>query len=264
MIQEFRARCVERGVPVEAILTVDPNRAKVVRAIGNGSSAARSALMGQILQLSGNFDPQGRQQVVRDMVRTLAGVEAADRYTPAQENTRPPIEAKVAFLENNQIMQGEQVPVLPSELHAVQLPVHLGKLQELVQQADQGQIDLAQAAQVLVGLFQHASQHLEFMLGDPSAAGFKQQLQQAGEVVNNAIKAAQKLQRQQMEEQAVPQQGGQLDLSLEQKVVEAQAKLRYAEEKHAQEMRLREEQARQAMALKDAETAATIARKSVQ
>jgi len=266
MIQEFRARCVERGVPIEAILTVDPNRAKVVRAIGNGSSAARSALMGQILQLSSNFDPQGRQQVVRDMVRTLAGVEAADRYTPAQENTRPPIEAKVAFLENNQIMQGEQVPVLPSELHAVQLPVHLGKLQELVQQADQGQIDLAQAAQVLVGLFQHASQHLEFMLGDPSAAGFKQQLQQAGEVVNNAIKAAQKVQRQQMEEQAVQQQapqGGQLDLSLEQKVVEAQAKLRYAEEKHAQEMRLREEQARQAMALKDAETAATIARKSI-
>lgn len=261
-VNDFKARCVERGVPIEAILAIDVKRSKVVRAIGNGSSAARTSLFGQIFQLSQNFDPQGRRQVVRDMVRALAGVEAADRYIPAEENQRPPMEAKIAFLENNQILNGEQVPVLPSELHVVQLPVHINKLQEIAQAADQGQIDLAQAAQVLVGLFQHASSHLEFIMGDPAAPQFKQALQQLGEVVNNAVKASEKLARQQQEAQPQPEQGGELNLSLEQKVVEAQAKLRFAEEKHAQEMRLKEEQTRQAMALADAEAAARIARTS--
>ena len=47
------------------------------------------------------------------------------------------------------------------------------------------------------------------------------------------------------------------------KTIEAQVKLRFAEEKHQQEMRLREEQAKQAMAIADAEAAARIARTAV-
>lgn len=263
-VNDFKARCVERGVPMEAILAIDIKKARVVRAIGNGSSAARTSLFGQIYQLSQNFDPQGRRQVVRDMVRTLAGVEAADRYIPAEEGQRTPTEAKIALLENNQILNGEQVPVLPSELHVIQLPVHIGKLQEIAQAADQGQIDLAQAAQVLVGLYQHATAHLEFIMGDPAAPQFKQQLQRISEIVNNAVKASEKIAReqQQAQPQEQPAQGGELNLSLDQKVAEATAKLRFAEEKHAQEMRLKEEQARQAMALADAEAAARIARSS--
>jgi hypothetical protein len=248
---------------------VDIARARIVRAIGNGSSAARSSIMQQLFQLSSNFDPQGRQMVIRDLTRTIGGVEAADRYAPSPEQQRPPMEAKIAMLENNQMVSGEMVEVLPSEMHSIQLPIHLGKLEEFVAGIDQGQIDLAQITPVMVQIYEHASKHAEFMQGDPSYPMFKQKLQQLGEYIGNGIKAVQKLQRQQQEqaqmpgEEAQPQAAPQAAGNLEQKTIEAQVKLRFAEEKHQQEMRLREEQARQAMAIADAEAAARIARTSV-
>lgn len=270
-VMDFRKRCVERGVPEEAIFMVDIARARIVRAIGNGSSAARSSIMQQLFQLSSNFDPQGRQMVIRDLTRTIGGVEAADRYAPAPEQQRPPMEAKIAMLENNQMVAGEAVEVLPSEMHLIQLPIHVGKLEEFITAIDQGQADLAQVTPIMVLIYEHALKHAEFTQGDPSYPMFKQKLQQIGEYIGNGIKAVQKLQRQQQEqaqtqmpgEEAQPQAAPQAAGNLEQKTIEAQVKLRFAEEKHQQEMRLREEQARQAMAIADAEAAARIARTSV-
>lgn len=266
-IIDFKTRCIERGVPAEAIALVDVKKTRVVRAIGNGSSAARSAVMQQIYTLSAGFDPEGKRQSLRDLLRTIGGAEVADRYVPPQENQRPPMETKTAMLENNQMVQGEQIPVLPTEIHFTHLQVHLSKLQEFVQAAEQGQIDLAQASPVLVNIYQHAMTHLEFMQGDPSAPMFKQALQQMGEIVMNSVKAMQKVQREQMEagqqEQAMGQQPqAEEQVNLETKLVEARVKLQMAEEAHAQQMRHKEELARQQIALADATTAAKIARES--
>lgn len=277
-VANFRGRCMERGVPVEALLSIDTRRAKVVRAIGNGSSAARSAIMNQLYQLSQNYDPQGRQLVLRDLTRTIGGVEAADRYAPAPEQQRPPMEAKTAMLENNQLRTGLPVEALPTEMHAIHLPIHVQEIEQFIVAVDQGQTSLVEATQQMVPIYEHAMAHAEFMQGDPSYPMFKQRLQQIGEYVNNGIKAIGKLQREeqmaqaqaQEQEQApaqapTPEQAPGPDMkalgaaeSLRMKTIEAEVKLRMAEEKHRQDLRIRDERAAQEMAIKAAEATARL------
>jgi hypothetical protein len=264
-------------VPVEALLSIDTRRAKVVRAIGNGSSAARSAIMNQLYQLSQNYDPQGRQLVLRDLTRTIGGVEAADRYAPAPEQQRPPMEAKTAMLENNQLRMGMPVEALPTEMHAIHLPIHVQEIEQFIMAVDQGQTSLVEATQQMVPIYEHAMAHAEFMQGDPSYPMFKQRLQQIGEYVNNGIKAIGKLQREQAqaEEQMAqtpeqvpapaPEQAPGPDMkalgaaeSLRMKTIEAEVKLRMAEERHQQDLRIRDERAAQEMAIKAAEATARL------
>ena len=267
-VVEFRNRCLDRGVPEEALYAIDTKRAKVVRAIGNGSSAARSAIMQQVYNLSQNFDAQGRQMAIRDLTRTIGGVEAADRYTPAPEMQRPPMEAKTAMLENNQLKQGEPVEVLPTELHAIHLPIHLQMEEEIIQAIDEGQMLIEEAMPSLTTLHQHSSAHAEQMTGDPNYPQIKQRMQQIDEIIWNGTKRLEKLQRDQQEQaqeqqmQAPQSQANPSDApdTMQRQLVEMTTKLRMAEEKHAQEMRIRDNQAAQSIAIADAEAAAKILR----
>lgn len=278
-VAEFRERCMARGVPEEALMSIDPSRVRVVRAIGNGSSAARSAIMRQVYELSANFDPQGRQQAIRDLTRTIGGVEAADRYAPAPENQRPPMETKTAELENILLMQGNEIQVLPSEMHPIHFPVHLDALEQLIASIDSGEQPLEEAAPKLFPLHTHASAHAEFMVGEPDYPQIKKRLQQIDEVAWNLAKRLEKLRRDAalaQEEAAAdpnnpeaPAAQGQTNAAnpnalpdtLQRQMVEASTKLRIAEETHSQQLRHREEAFRQSQALKDAEVAASIARK---
>lgn len=270
-VMEFRNRCLDRGVPEEALLAIDPKRAKVVRAIGNGSSAARSAIMQQVYNLSQNFDPQGRQMAIRDLTRTIGGVEAADRYAPAPEQQRPPMETKTAMLENNQLKQGEAVVVLPTEMHAIHLPIHLQEEEAIIQAIDAGQVAIEEAMPSLTKLHEHSSAHAELMQADPNYPQIKQRMQQIDEIIWNGTKRLEKLLREQQEQAQVPNPEQQAAApnaanpsdapdTMQRQLVEMTTKLRMAEEKHAQEMRIRDDQARQNMAIADAEAAAKILR----
>ena len=267
----FRERCLDRGVPEEALYAIDTKRAKVVRAIGNGSSAARSAIMQQVYNLSQNFDAQGRQMAIRDLTRTIGGVEAADRYAPAPEQQRPPMEAKTAMLENNQLKQGEAIDVLPTEMHAIHLPIHLQVEEELIQAIDEGQVTIEEAMPSLTLLHQHSSAHAEMMTADPNFPQIKQRMQQIDEIIWNGTKRLEKLLREQQEQGGTPEQQAAAAApnaanpsdapdTMQRQLVEMTTKLRMAEEKHAQEMRIRDDQARQSMAIADAEAAAKILR----
>ena len=239
-----------------------------MRAIGNGSSAARSAIMQQVYNLSQNFDAQGRQMAIRDLTRTIGGVEAADRYTPAPEMQRPPMEAKTAMLENNQLKQGEPVEVLPTELHLIHLPIHLQMEEEIIKAIDEGQMQIEEAMPSLTTLHQHSSAHAEQMTGDPNYPQIKQRMQQIDEIIWNGTKRLEKLQRDQQEQaqeqqmQAPQSQANPSDApdTMQRQLVEMTTKLRMAEEKHAQEMRIRDTQAAQSIAIADAEAAAKILR----
>jgi hypothetical protein len=258
-------------VPEEALYAIDTKRAKVVRAIGNGSSAARSAIMQQVYNLSQNFDAQGRQMAIRDLTRTIGGVEAADRYAPAPEQQRPPMEAKTAMLENNQLKQGEAIEVLPTEMHAIHLPIHLQVEEELIQAIDEGQVTIEEVMPILTLLHQHSSAHAEMMTADPNYPQIKQRMQQIDEIIWNGTKRLEKLLREQQEQGGTPEQQAAAAApnaanpsdapdTMQRQLVEMTTKLRMAEEKHAQEMRIRDDQARQSMAIADAEAAAKILR----
>jgi hypothetical protein len=262
-VQEFRDRCMARGVPIEAILAVDVGRVEAVRAVGGGSSAARSALMEKLYSLAANFDPQGRQQVIRDLTRTLGGVEAADRYTPAPENLRPPMEVEVAALENIVLKQGNQVPVRPNTLHRVHFDTHLPEEEALVQALDEGTVPVEQATPALTALHQHTSEHAQYLVSEPDYNQIKKRLQEIDGILYNATKHMQKVmeeQQQQPEAEANAANPNNLPDTLQRQLIETSTRLRMAEEKHQQDLRIRDETARQDMLIKDAEAAAKIAR----
>ena len=115
--KEFYRRCEARGVSESFIRSLDITRTKAVRSIGNGSYANRLVALRELQGISGSFDEVGRRNLTRDIVSTRVGHDLADRYTPQQEEARPTIDNKIAFFENQQLMQGSPVPVVSSELH---------------------------------------------------------------------------------------------------------------------------------------------------
>lgn len=270
-VKEFYNRCLMRGVPVEAILAVDLNSVRPVRAIGAGSEASRLLATDELIQLMPGFDEYGRKAAQRDRVAARFGYDLADRYTPAPDaEARPVIDVKIAELENGDMRSGNQVQVLPNENHLEHAKVHLNALGQTAQAVDQGQIPVEQVIDFLVNLYGHTTLHVEEVSKDvtiPEAgAALRKSLQQFGEIVNNGVKQVQKLREQQAaqsspgaEATAAEQQAQYAD-KLQQKLQEHQAKLQMMQETHRMRLNLRLAEVQQKLALRDAEMASKIAK----
>ena len=134
-----------RGVQESFIKSLDVARTKAVRSIGNGSYANRLVALRELQAISGSFDEVGRKNLTRDIVATRVGHDLADRYIPQMEQERPTVDTKIAFFENQDLMEGKMVPVVANELHATHLSVHLPALQQLLEQLNMGQSDPVQS-----------------------------------------------------------------------------------------------------------------------
>lgn len=255
-VKDFFARCEKRGVPEQFIKTMDLDRTKAVRSIGNGSYANRMLALRELQGISGQFDDVGRRNLTRDIVSTRVGHDLADRYVPANVEKRPTIDVKIALFENQQLQQGSQIPVIASELHGTHLEIHVPVLQQLIESIDAGQMDPMQALPMLQSFYQHISETAQFAAGDPALEGLvaqtKQVLQYAEEAINNTMKAAEKIQREQM------QQGGGEQMQQQQpdpKLMDHQIKMQIAQEKAELDMAIKQKKHEQEMAIRDAEAA---------
>tara|TARA_R100000734_G_C3317194_1_gene110113 strand:+ start:544 stop:2766 length:2223 start_codon:yes stop_codon:yes gene_type:complete len=256
-VKDFFARCEARGVSKEFIQTLDVDRTKAVRSIGNGSHANRMVALRELQGISGQFDDVGRRNLTRDIVSTRVGHDLADRYVPAEVQKRPTVDVKIAFFENQQLMAGQQVPVVANELHGTHLEVHVPVLNQLLEQLNVGEADPMQSLPVLQAFYQHISQTVQFAAGDPALEGIvgqtKQTLNFAEEVINNTAKAAQKIQREQAE--AAQAQGGQMPQQPDAKLAEHQIKMQIAQEKAELDMAIKQKKHDQEMAIRDAKAA---------
>ncbi len=265
-ILEFKERCLMRGLPIEAITNVDIDSVRPVRAIGSGSESARLLATDELTQLMPGFDEYGRKAAIRDRVAARFGYELADRYAPTpNSDARPVIDVKMAMLENASISAGASIEILPNENHLEHARVHLGALGELVQSMEDGQVAVEQVVGVLVNLFTHTAQHVEILSTDTTvqqeAALLRQSLQQFGEIVNNSVKHAQRLMREQgppSEGPAGPTKEDEFAIRLQQKVQEHQVKLQMMQEASSVKMSVLVAEKQQQMALRDAEAAARI------
>jgi hypothetical protein len=256
-IKDFFERCAKRGVPAQFIETLDVNRTKAVRSIGNGSHANRMVALKELQGISGQFDDVGRRNLTRDIVSTRVGHDLANRYISPDVEKRPTVDVKIAFFENQQLQQGENVPVIASELHGTHLEVHVPVLNQLIQAINEGQADPMQVLPMLQSFYQHISDTAQLAAGDPALEGLvgqtKQVLQYAEEAINNTMKAAQKIQRDQ-----AMQQGGEEEVEqVEQdsKVQEHQIKMQIAQEKAELDMAIKQKKHEQEMAIRDAKAA---------
>lgn len=271
-VREFRKRCFEQGVPLEAIYAVDIARVSVVRAIGAGSEQMRQLTFDEFSQIAPAFDDFGRQNLLRDRVAARIGYDNADRYVqkPSAE-ARPSLDEKFANLENSSLKEGVALPTFPNDNHTVHSRVHITALSEGVSSIDEGGADLPTVLPGLMTMLEHTTKHVEEMSGDPvvrdEAAANRKILSQITEVITNGAKHVEKLRRQQAEQG--PQQPGEaqpsavagdadMDVRLRQRLAEHQVKLDMLKQQSELKMNLRMMEAKQKMALKDSENAAKL------
>ena len=267
-VKDFFDRCAAKGISKQFIKTLDLDRTKAVRSIGNGSHANRMVALKELQGISGQFDDVGRRNLTRDIVSTRVGHDLADRYVPSDIQKRPTVDVKIAFFENQQLSSGQPVPVVGNELHGTHLSVHVPALNQIIEQLNTGEVDPMQSLPVLQAFYEHISQTVQFAAGDPALQAevgqAKQILQFAEEAINNATKAAQKIQRDQQraaqEEAEFAAAQGQPAPAPEQpqvdtKMMEHEIKMRIAQEKAQVDMAIKQQKHDQEMAMRDAKAA---------
>ena len=236
------------------IETLDLGRTKAVRSIGNGSYANRLVALRELQAISGSFDEVGRKNLTRDIVSTRVGHDLADRYAPANVDPRPTIDDKIAFFENQQLIEGAPVPVLPTEMHGAHLQVHVPSLLQLIEQLNAGAADPVQALPALQAFYQHIAETVQLVAGDPAfellVSETNQALQYAEEMINNTSKQVQKMERDQA---AQPQEGEGINPELQSKMEEHQLKMQMAQQKAQLDMELKKAKFEQEQAMRDAE-----------
>jgi hypothetical protein len=256
-VRDFYQRCMRRGVAPAFIDTLDVNRTKAVRSIGNGSYANRMLALRELQGISGQFDDVGRRNLTRDIVSTRVGHDLADRYVPAEVEKRPTVDVKIAFFENQQLQEGNKVPVIANELHGTHLEIHVPVLHQIIEALNTGEADPMQVLPLLQSFYQHISETAQYAAGDPALEGLvsqtKQVLQYAEEAINNTMKAAQKIQRDQgQQEEGEPEEGsGDQDT----KIQEHEIKMKIAQEKAELDMAIKQKKHEQEMAIRDAKAA---------
>lgn len=257
-IKDFFERCAKRGVPEKFITTLDLGRTKAVRSIGSGSRADRVRSLNELMGVQGQFDEVGRRNLTRDIVSTRVGHDLADRYMPASVEKRPTVDVKIAFFENQQLQEGQNVPVIPNEMHGTHLEVHVPVLNQMIEALNTGQADPMQMLPTLQAFYQHISDTAQLAAGDPALEGLvsqtKQVLQFAEEAINNTMKAVQKIQRDQMQQEGV--EGPEADMmQQDSKLQEHQVKMQIAQEKAELDMAIKQKKHEQEMAIRDAKAA---------
>lgn len=253
-IKDFKNRCAMRGVPEEFIMTLDVARTKAVRSIGNGSYANRLVALRELQGISGSFDDIGRRNLTRDIVSTRVGHDLADRYVPVAQDSRPTVDNKIAFLENQAMMQGSPVPVEANEIHGLHLDVHIPALVQLIEQLNAGAADPVQSLPVLQAFYSHVGETVQALAADPAAQAeigqAKQVLQFAEELINNTSKQVQKIERDAAQAGG---EGQEADPAMQAKMQEHQLKMQMAQQKAELEMSLKQAKFEQEQAMRDAE-----------
>jgi hypothetical protein len=277
MVQEMKQRCMDRGVPEEVFAMIDYEKIKAQRIIGTGSRVSRVMIYDQLQQMYASMDEIGRKNFTFDVAAELIGADKTVRYFGKPEDQRLPMDAKIADLENNLLLQGQPVNPIDGEMHMVHIPRHLAVLEESLQGVETGEVDLMQYATTFSPVHEHLTQTLEMTTVQPEIQeeynSFLQRAQQIGEIIVNGIRAYNKQQQKAEEEAAAaaeqgqPQeQGGNPAETMESRMkIQMQAeihqeKLRQMREIGQQKIVLETQKAMSQIAAKDAEARARVDR----
>ncbi len=267
-IRELLLRLVKRGVPLEAFRRIDWKRVKAVRVIGAGSSAAKTLGLQRMQELRPRMDDVGQKTLDRELAIDAVGVTGADKFFPRDQQFRTTAETQIAILQNFHLMQGMEIPVLPSDGHMAHAREHIKPMVEAYEPVSKGEMEEAEFAQQFVLLFAHTTEHLQLIEGDVAvaeeAAAMRQMLQRIEEFINNGLK---ELEAQQQEAAANPQQeqapDGGLSPEDAQAYGKAQAEIEAMKMKTQAGIEMEQQKNAAKIAMEDAKTAAQIRRENI-
>ena len=272
-VEDFHKRLQLRGFPLELLRAINFDGVRAEKAVGAGSGASRIGRLTQLKEYAGELGETGRHRLIRDLVAaTLDGdYNQADRYIQREPEPLPPIDAQFAAMENMMAEMGQEPILMDGQMDFVHLQVHIPKILEMVQLANQDQEEMLRLAEPMLTLHTHAVDTLErvqdSVVMQQQVAQFRQILQNAGGIVDNAVRSSIAHHQQQMEEQGQAGEGmDEGNLKMLQRAAEAQVKLesmrsqanlklQIEQEKHDQKMANQQQDFRQKAALEDAKTA---------
>lgn len=209
-IRELKRRLLKRGVPLEAFYRIDWKRVKAVRVIGAGSSAAKTLGLQRMGELRPRMDDVGQKNLDRELAIDAVGVAGADKFFPRDGEFRTTAETQIAILQNFQLMQGIELPVLSSDGHMAHAREHIKPMLEEYELVAKGEIEESAFAQKFILLYPHTMEHLEKIDGDVSvseeAGAMRQMLQRIEEFINNGIKQLEAEQEEAATEEQAPDQ----------------------------------------------------------
>lgn len=260
-VWDFYRRCIKRGVPVEALREIDPNRSTVVRALGAGSEAQRVLIFDELQSVKASLDPVGQYNLDRSWLAMRVGWDEVDQFKPKITQKREPEQTKTAMLENNQFKAGDEIEVLAGEMHAIHAPVHMEQINHLREALEIDDSQLATLFPIFAATVQHNTVHVEYLSQDKfhqeEAADLRKQLQQSNEILHNSylkLQSEQEKQHQSQQEAGVDQPEP-VDPKYLAQIQKGRATLDFLQEKHVIEMRNSREKHQQNLAFEDQKNA---------
>lgn len=229
----WREYCYSNGVPKEAFDQIDVDGSTSIMPIGNGSPKAMFFAMSQMDSLVPFMDEKGKNNYARAKAAALPGVtwQHVDDFIPEQTNLRPGPEVKIAMMENNQLMQGMALEVLPDEPPITHLNVHLQPMQQILQAVEDGQMTRAGASTKLFELYKHSEMHLQMATDNRQTRNqlneFRRAIEVMGEVIVNGQRELRAEQEKAQQDGSQPQGGanGVLDQKQMAEVIKGQLRI---------------------------------------
>lgn len=240
------ARLTEAGVPVEALYEIDLDSITALPPIGAGSKVRRTLALRQCLNYMQFMPRAGQERLVRMAIANETNGRTARLLMPLKDDPNPSetIAASIASMQNNQLLAGQEVPVMPNEDHRTHAEVHANYILSLVPDAQLSPEEMAQLAQPLQLLVSQLAGHMDYLQASkevvPEFEQYEKLVKRCNEVITNGMRALEAMQAQQQAEGAegegpTPEQmKAQADIELKRMKTEAEIKL--AEEKQQAEI----------------------------
>lgn len=223
LVKRMKDRLLAKGIPEEVFDQIDLEAVVSTRVIGAGSRSSRIIAFQQMSQLYSSMDPQGQENFMQDFATEMGGAEKAIRYFGVPGIRRGHTDQTIAQLENNDLLESEWVEPVDGENRIVHLGIHLEALTSGIEAVNEGSADLAEWTMHNIMLFRHSVDTLERTTVHPSMQsvlnGYRQQIQQVGEIIDNGLRHINKLQE---EGKLAPTQDGQPQMGPDGQPVEGQ------------------------------------------
>jgi hypothetical protein len=260
--KEFQKRCIERGVPAEALGRLDSVQA--VRVVGQGSAVIRQQALASILEMTGGALPEdGRANLLDDIISSQAGQSAVSRYNPKKNAKKLPSDQEA---DATQWVAAMKVGVTPKATSTQNPVIHAA----IYLQAAQGAVATLQKGGDPMQVFQFLSiigaavaAQVKRFANDPSRKAlvkqFEAQLKQLAKMTDMLKSKLMEQQKQKNQQQAKTQTAmtdaqlkvAKLKSDVQLKNAKTAQQLKQSDEKH----RLKMAQGVQDMSLADASTA---------
>lgn len=281
MVERMKEACIDRGVPRDVLGKIDLEAVQAVRLIGAGSKGSRLIGFQQMGELFSSMDAKGQEFFNYDFASEIKGSEAAERYFGIPGQRRSHMDVQIARLENNDLLDGQMIEPDEGENRMVHLEVHIEELIAGIEQVNQGGEDIAEWTIKNIPLYKHCVETLEITTVNPQRMGelnsYRQQIQQAGEIIDNGLRHINKMQEEGDMSQGLDPQGnpipgqegaqsaGQADnnLKMAKMFAEAQAKIEIMRQTSAAQLDIERQKAMAQILTLDAKTAADIRRKEI-